>query len=107
MYARVEDLRKGDVVIICSSSGIYDVKLLRTPQKAKIGKLKTWGGNDRWTSIPCALRIDTITQNYTNHLGKVSTYTTKQKVLSNGRDFNTEKRVDFSEKECWIIKREL
>jgi hypothetical protein len=106
MRATVEDLRKGDVVLISTGQGIFDVKLLRQPQLAKVGKKTTWGGKPRWTSVLCAMRIDTITQHYTNYNGKVHTYVMKRKVLSNGRDYNEEKRVDFSEKECWIIKRE-
>lgn len=107
MYAKIEDLRKGDVVLVASSQGIFDAKILRDPKKAKLGRLKTWGGSDRWVTIPCAIRIDTITQYPLGHTGTVRTYSFKKKVLSNGRDFNAEVRLDFSEREVWIIKREI
>lgn len=106
MRATVEDLKKGDVIIVGTSSGIFDAKLLRDPQLAKTGKKTTWGGNPRWTTIPCAVREETITQHYTNYQGKVTPYTTKRRVMSNGKEYNLEKRIDLSEKECWIIKRE-
>ncbi len=107
MYARIEDLKKGDEVIIGSSQGIYDVKLLRDPSRPKKGKTKTWGGADKWVSIPCSLRIETLIQIYTSHNGTPKQYITKRKVLSNGKGFNDERRIDFSEKECWVIKRAL
>lgn len=106
MYAKVEDLRKGDIVIIGNSAGIFDVKLLRQPQQAKTGKKTTWGGATRWTTVVCALREETITQYYTNYQGNTVPYVHKRKVLSNGKEYNIEKRIDFSEKECWIVKRD-
>jgi hypothetical protein len=69
--------------------------------------LKTWSGADKWTAIPCSMRIETITQHYTSSNGAIRPYVTKRKVLSNGQGYNEEKRIDFSEKECWILKREL
>lgn len=107
MYARVEDLKKGDVVLIGSSTGIYDVQLLRTPQRAKLGKLTTWGGRPRWATVPCMVRVAEITHNYTGSGGYTHKYVVKQKVCSNGEPYTDEKRVDFSEKECWILKREI
>ncbi len=107
MRATVGDLKKGDVVLIGSSQGIFDVKLLRDPQLAKTGKKTTWGGQPRWMTILCALREETITQHYTNYQGKVTPYTCTRKVVSDGKDYTTEKRIDFSEKECWIISREI
>jgi hypothetical protein len=106
MYATVEDLKKGDVVLIGSSSGIYDVKLLRTPQKAKQGKLTTWLGKTRWTAVPCEVRIIKVNNSYTLG-GKTQTYVTTEKVISNGEPYTDEKRIDFTGRQCWIIKREI
>ena len=106
MYARVEDLKKGDIVLIGSASGIYDVQLLRTPQQARMGKLTTWSGKTRWSTVPCMVRIVDVSNTYTNGTHS-HTYLTKQKVISNGQPYTDEKRIDFTEKECWILKREL
>lgn len=106
MYATVEDLKKGDVVIIGNSKGIVEAKLLRQPCLAKTGKKLTWGGNPRWTSVLCAVREETINRMYTAHNGQQRPYTFKAEVMANGKDYNKERRVDFSEKEVWIIKRE-
>jgi hypothetical protein len=97
MKATVEDLRKGDVVLIAIGSILSEVKLLRTPQIAKRGKLITWRGNQKWSSVPCVLREETQTHNR---------WTVTKPVVANGEDYNTEKRIDFTEKVCWIIKRE-
>lgn len=107
MYARVEDLRKGDVVLIAQGGRqLCDVKLLRQPQLAKVGKKTTWGGVPRWTSVLCSMREETLTQHYVNYQGNTVPYITKIRVVSNGKEHNTEKRVDFSEREVWIISRE-
>ena len=42
MKAAIEDLKKGDVVITAIGSVLAEVKILRQPQLAKIGKKVTW-----------------------------------------------------------------
>lgn len=107
MYARVEDLRKGDVVLVGAAGGLYEAKLLRQPSLAKQGKKLTWGGTPRWKSIPCSVREEVFNKTYTDYKGNPHPYTQKATVIANGKEYNKEKRIDFSEKECWIIKREL
>jgi len=107
MLTTVEDLRKDDVVLIGGNGGcITEVKLLRQPQKATIGKLKTWYGHDRWKSVLCAVREETYTRTYTSYGGHVSTYNYKRLIVANGQDYNKEKRIDFTGKQVWLIKRE-
>jgi hypothetical protein len=102
MKVSIEDLKKGDVVITNVGATVAEVKLLRQPQLAKIGSKVTWTGKPRWTSIPCAYRVESET--YTtkwNH-----TYTKTMAVIADGKEYNKETRIDFSEKVCWLIKRE-
>lgn len=106
MYTTVENLKKGDVVLIASSRGLYEVKLLRQPCLAKQGKKLTWGGTPRWMSIPCAMREEVQNRVYTDYKGNQHPYTFKKEVIANGKEYNKEKRIDFSERECWLIKRE-
>jgi hypothetical protein len=106
MRATVEDLRKGDVIIIGNAQGIFDAKLLRQPQLAKVGRKTTWAGTPRWSSVLCAIREDSITRHYINYHGVNTPYITKYKGLSNDQDYNVEKRIDLTDKVCWIIKRE-
>jgi len=107
MLTKVEDLRKGDVVLIgTNGSRLAEVKILRQPQLATTGRLKTWSGVPRWKSVLCAVREEKFTQTYTNGNGSSSVYKYTRTVIANGQDYNTEKRIDFTEKDCWLIKRE-
>lgn len=107
MYAKVEDLKKGDVVLVASIKGLCEAKLLRNPTKAKTGSLKTWYGTDRWTTIPCQIREEDVVRIYTNWSGKSINYKYTFPVIANGKEYNKEKRIDFTDRKCWIIKREL
>ena len=107
MLTKIEDLRKGDVVLIgTNGSRLAEVKILRQPQLATTGKLKTWRGAPRWKSILCALREETYTHTYTNYSGNVSKYDYTRPVIANGQPYNKEKRINFTDKDCWLIKRE-
>lgn len=102
MKVSINDLQKGDVVLTCIGTDLVEVKLLRQPQLAKLGKKKTWSGVPRWTSIPCALRLETT--NFTTVGGHK--YSRTKGVIADDQEYNCEKRIDFSERVCWLIKRE-
>ena len=102
MKATIEHLRKGDTVLIPIGSVLAEVKLLRQPQLAKIGKKTTWRGNPRWSTVLCALREEK--EQNTTSSGYV--WSRVRPVVANGEDYNIEKRIDFTEKVAWIIKRE-
>jgi len=102
MIAKVEDLKKGDTVIVALGSHLAEVKLLRQPQLAKYGKKLTWYGKPKWTTVLCALRheVETGTTSYNR------AYTIERPVIADGKEYNKEKRIDFTGKTAWIIKRE-
>jgi len=102
MKATIEDLKKGDVVITAIGSVLAEVKILRQPQLAKIGKKVTWYGAPRWMSIPCSIRYETVKHTSTHG----HSWTRKYPVIANGDPYTDEKRIDFTDKKCWIIKRE-
>ena len=106
MFARVEDLRKGDVVLVGAAKGVFEAKLLRQPCLAKQGKKLTWGGNPRWMGTVCAVREETIKRTYTDYHGNPHSYVFNKEVIANGKEYTKEKRIDFSEAEVWVIKRE-
>lgn len=103
MLASINDLRKGDTVLVCLGSVLAEVKILRQPQLAKQGKKVVWNGTPRWTSLLCALRQETFSYKSIN--GNY-TWTKTVPVVADGKEYNVEKRIDFTEKICWIIKRE-
>jgi hypothetical protein len=110
MLVKVEDLRKGDVILAGSSKGLYEAKLLRQPVLAKQGSKTTWYGTARWTTVLCAVREETTQQvyNYVDHTGatRSRTYSTISTVVADGKDYTREKRIDLTDKELWLIKRE-
>ena len=103
MLARIDDLRKGDVVLTPIGSHMAEVKILRQPTLAKYGKKTTWYGKPKWTSILCAVRYEeeVNTSPTSGHVWKRTI-----PVVADGKDYNVEKRIDFTSKTCWIIKRE-
>jgi len=104
MIIRVEDLRKGDVVLIAANGRLQEAKLLRQPRKPKTGRLKLYNHKDRWVSVPCAMRVEEETITY----GQGRSYTRKffTTTESGTKEYNLEERVDFSDRDCWLIKSE-
>lgn len=106
MLVKVEDLRKGDVVILGTASGIFEAKLLRQPQLAKRGAKTTWYGAPRWSTVPCLIRVEKTTRTYIAYNGKSTSYDCFNKVVADGKEYTEEKRIDFTDKQVWLIKRE-
>lgn len=106
MLAKVEDLKKGDVILTSSGKGIFEAKLLRQPMLAKTGRKTTWYGIPRWTTVPCLIREEKITRTYVNWQGNNTNYDYVRAVVANGKEYTREKRIDFTDKQVWIIKRE-
>ena len=53
-------------------------------------------------SIPCSIRYETVKHTSTHG----HSWTRKYPVIANGDPYTDEKRIDFTDKKCWIIKRE-
>lgn len=106
MLAKVEDLRKGDVILAGTAKGIFEAKLLRQPKLAKVGSKTTWYGTPRWSTVPCLIREEVHTRTYVNWQGNNTNYDITAAVVANGQEYTREKRIDFTDKQVWIIKRE-
>lgn len=106
MRTRVEDLRKGDVILLPSAKGLYEAKLLRQPVKATQGKLITWWGAPRWRGVMCAVRSETFVRQYTNWSGVSTPYNYTKLVIAGDKEYNKEKRIDLTDMDVWLIKRE-
>ncbi len=106
MKARIEDLKKGDVILVASSKGLFEAKILRQPSLATQGKLTTWWGAPRWKSVLIAIREETTVRGYTSWNGKVTNYNYTKAVIADGKEYTREKRIDLSDADVWIIKRE-
>jgi hypothetical protein len=75
-----------------NGSRLAEAKILRQPQLATTGRLKTWSGVPRWKSVLCAVREETYTHTYTNYNGASSTYKYTRTIIANGQDYNLEKK---------------
>lgn len=106
MLAKVEDLRKGDVILAGTSKGLFEAKLLRQPKLAKVGSKTTWYGTPRWSTVLCAIREEVHTRTYTNYQGNSTNYNITSTVVADGKEYTREKRIDFTDRQVWIIKRE-
>jgi len=102
MKATIEDLRKGDTVLISIGSVLSEVKLLRQPQLAKRGKLINWKGSKRWSTVVCAIRIED--DSYVTPSGY--NYKKLTPVIAAGKEYTEERRVNFNDRVCWILNRE-
>ncbi len=106
MLVKVEDLRKGDVILAASAKGLYEAKLLRQPALAKVGKKTTWYGIPRWSAVLCAVREETTKRTYSYGSGQTHTYEYTNTVVANDQPYTREKRIDLTDKQFWLIKRE-
>jgi hypothetical protein len=105
MLVTVDQLQKGDVVILCANGSLFEAKLLRQPKHSITKKPLTWRNTQKWCSIPCAVRQETITYNY-GIAPNTRPYSQVRLVVADGQDYNQEKRINFTDRDCWLIKRE-
>jgi hypothetical protein len=111
MEIKIEDLKKGDVVLIGASGDLKCVKLLRD---VKLAKKPDWRGNTVYSKVLCSFRIIEIsapyTRTYRDYQGNMQTYTNHNNIdRSFGLDehnHNKEAYVDFNYRKIWLIKRD-
>lgn len=107
MLVNVEDLEKGDEVLIGCGGGMRYLKLLNTP---KIGKRKHWHtGNPMYVSVKCLTNVVSTPRNAMRWQNgqRVTTIVYDNKFILSGDNLNTEIRVDFNYKQCWLIKKDF
>lgn len=103
----VEDLRKGDVVLIANQAEIFEARLKAHPKqltpRGQGGRTHTWYGQRKYSTIPCDIREESFTyvRQYNN-----SSWTTKKPVIAGDKEYNTTKRIDFTGRKVIVVKRE-
>lgn len=109
MKVELEDLEKGDVVLIGANSSIKAVKLLRDP---KLMKTPDWLGRPRYGRILCSQKMDkTIlpyTRNYKGYNGQPQSYSGNRTEITFGltdEDHNSEIYIDFNYKNIYLVKK--
>lgn len=109
MEIKIEDLEKGDLVIIGNAGGIRAVKLLRP---MKLAKKPNWRGDTVYGKVLCSFK-ETITdvpytRTYNDYQGNPVTYsgTFRQKNYGlDEKDHNQQKYVDFNYRNIYLIKK--
>lgn len=95
MLIKIEDLRKGDEILV-GRGGLKYYKLLRDPKLRK-------GETDRYSSVKCSTRADIST--YTSTYG-ANTYTrTYKRWVCSPFEHNAEKYVDLNYGDIWLVKK--
>lgn len=102
----VEDLRRGDVILIANQAEIFEAKLRNHPKPSMPrgnNRTHTWNGHRKFSSIVCDIREEKFT--YQSHYGG-NPYTLTRPVIAQGKDYNATKRIDFTGRKVIVIKRD-
>lgn len=110
MEIKIEDLNKGDSVLIGNSTGIRCVTLLRQP---KIAKKPDWRGRVSYGKVLCSSKkIETkapYTRTYKDSQGTIHSWSNPKNVdITYGmdeNDHNHESYVDFNYKNIYLLKK--
>ncbi len=105
MLVKVDNLQKGDVVILTANGTLFEAKLLRQPKHSITKKPLTWRQTQKWCSIPCQVRQESFTFQY-GVAPNLRNWTQTRYVVADGKEYNAEKRINFTDRDCWLIKRE-
>jgi len=105
MKVTVDQLQKGDVVLITANGTLFEAKLLRQPKHSITKKPLTWRGTQKWCSIPCQVREESTTYQV-GYPPNTRPWTVVRTVIADGKEYNREKRINFTDRDCWLIKRE-
>lgn len=110
MEIKINELNKGDVVLIGSSSGIKCIKLLRQP---KLAKKADWFGRQAYSTVKCSFqKIETIipyTRTYTDRNGNLQSHGNQNYIHNsfgmNENNHNAEGYVNLNYKNIYLIKK--
>jgi hypothetical protein len=86
----IDELQKGDEVIIHGNGYIQYVKVLRP---LKLGKVPNWRGDTYYSRVKCS---------YKEH----DTKSWDRRGTLTGEGHTKEKYVDFNYRNIWLVKRE-
>lgn len=107
LVLEVQDLRKGDVVLVSNQTEIFEAKLRTHPKplvpRGQGGRTHWWNGVRRYSTIMCDFRQEKVT--YTPQ-GGGNSWSNMVPVIANGQEYNACKRIDFTGRKVIVIKRE-
>jgi hypothetical protein len=96
MLVKIEELRKGDEILVPAGSTLLYLRLLQDP---KISKKLGWDGAQKYSSIKCSLKVQTV--EHKNYDG-VLYYRNITECSAEGHNF--EKYYNLNHKTIWRVK---
>jgi hypothetical protein len=112
MLIEIQDLRKGDEVLIGASGNLKYLRLLRNPRVAK-PRTGSMRGNwitqgqavTQYGTVKCSYKQKTISQQYVYANG-TKTHTYNRNIVECTPDgHNKECYVNFNDRPVWLVKR--
>jgi hypothetical protein len=98
-FVKVEEIEKGDVIIVPSMSEFRRVTVIRPPSK------KIVNGKTVYSSVACEYEYDLIKCSRTWSSGTVHTWNQKKEVIEGTGQFKKNVRVNFNSRNGILIKR--
>lgn len=98
-FVKVEEIKKGDVILYPVQADFRRVTVLRPPSK------KIVNGETVYGSVPCEYEYNIVQKSYTYGSGRVHTYNQKQEVFEGTGQFKKNVRVNFNSRNGILIKR--
>ena len=113
MRIKVENLKKGDEIMIAANSQLIIAKLLREPvirmikdpTGIRVPKLSTWGvhlGLPLYTSMKCQVKTKTISTPNNYYPNNVHIHKEYDHSLE---DYNDEKYFDLNFRDIWLMEK--
>jgi hypothetical protein len=99
-FVKVEEIKKGDVIIMPSMSEFRRVTVVRAPSKRIVN------GETVYSSVPCEYEYNIVQKSYTYGSGRTYTYNRKKEVFEGTGEFKKSIRVDFNSRSGLLIHRE-
>lgn len=100
----IQDLEKGDEILISCQSFFKYLKVLVKPSISKT-KVHWHTGKPLYGAVRCSTRRDTITHTYTTYDGTQGNYDRHEWIVS-AEGHNKTISQDLSGRQIWLVKRE-
>jgi hypothetical protein len=99
-FVKVEEIKKGDVILYPVQADFRRVTVVRAPSK------KIVNGKTVYSSVPCEYEYNIVQKSYTYGSGRVHTWNAKKEVFEGTGEFKKSIRVDFNSRSGLLIHRE-
>ena len=105
MNINIEDIRKGDELLIGGNSKLRYIRVLETP---RLSKKLDYYGKPKYMSVKLSTieHINSITRSYKDYTGQIKSYVVKNKEWPlTGEGHNKFYSQNLNGKTFWLIKR--